>query len=110
MLFGGSVRERTQDEEAILLLPDPLQQLGDGRDGHGLGPQRTEAEVQLEATCHLQERRRRHSSYSKCVLQYYYFFLLLRRFGMPPGRRLPFEVFQAHLTGRRLRVKTQEGL
>lgn len=53
----GSVRERTQDEEAILLLPDPLQQFVDSRDGQGLRPQRTEAEVELEAACHLQERR-----------------------------------------------------
>lgn len=49
----SSVRQRAQDEEAILLLPDPLQQLVDGRDGYCLGPQRTEAEVELKAICHL---------------------------------------------------------
>lgn len=51
----GSVCERTQDEEAILLLPDPLQQFVDSREGQGLSPQRTEADVELKATCHLQE-------------------------------------------------------
>lgn len=54
----GSVCERAQDEEAILLLPDPLQQFVDSRYGQSLGPQRTEAEVELKATCHLQEEGR----------------------------------------------------
>lgn len=52
----GSVCERTQDEEAILLLSDPLHQFVGSSDCQGLGPQWTEAEVELEATCHLQER------------------------------------------------------
>lgn len=47
-----SVCERTQDEEAILFFSDPLQQFVDSRDSQGLGPQWTEAEVELEATCH----------------------------------------------------------
>ena len=54
---AGSVCERTQDEEALLFLPDPFQQFVDGRHGHSLGPQRTEAEVELEATRHLEDRR-----------------------------------------------------
>lgn len=65
----GSVCERTQDEEAVLLLPDPLQQFVDSRDGQGLGPQRTEAEVKLEATCHLQERRWNNTRTFKWLLQ-----------------------------------------
>lgn len=52
------VCERTQDEEAILLLSDPLHQFVGSSDRQGLGPQWTEAEVELEAACHLQERKR----------------------------------------------------
>lgn len=48
----GSVCERTQDEETILLLPNPLQQFVDSRDRQGLGRQWTEAEVELETTCY----------------------------------------------------------
>lgn len=56
---GSSVCQRAQDEETILLLPDPLQQFVDSRDGHRLGPQRTEAEVELETISHLRVRLRR---------------------------------------------------
>lgn len=48
----GSVCEGAQDEEAILLLPDPLQQFVDSSNSHRLCPQRTEAEVDLEAAGH----------------------------------------------------------
>ena len=51
----GLVCERTEDEEAVLLLPDPLQQFVNSRHGQGLGPQGTEAKVELKATCHLRK-------------------------------------------------------
>lgn len=53
----GSVCQGAQDEKAILLLPDPLQQFVDSRNSQRLGPQRTEAEVKFEATCHLAEEK-----------------------------------------------------
>lgn len=49
-----SICKGSQDEEAIFLFPDPLQQLVDCSDRHGLGGQRTEAEVELKAAGHLQ--------------------------------------------------------
>lgn len=54
----ASVREMTQDEKTILLLLDPLQQFVDSRKGQSLRPQRTEDEVELEATCHLRTDER----------------------------------------------------
>lgn len=45
-----SVRERVEDKETILLLPDPLQKSGDGRHGQSFCGQRTEAEVELKTT------------------------------------------------------------
>lgn len=62
----GSVCEGAQNEEAILLLPDPLQQFVDSRNSQRLGPQWTEAEVKLEATRHLaKEREDKHSQNKK---------------------------------------------
>lgn len=54
----GSVRERVEDKETVLLLSDPLQQLGEGRQGQSFRGQRTEAEVELEAAGGLRRRRR----------------------------------------------------
>lgn len=50
----NSVRQGTQDEESILLLPDPLEKFIDSRHGQRFGGQRAEAEVELEAVGHLQ--------------------------------------------------------
>lgn len=50
-----SVCKRTEDEETILLLPDPLHEFVGSCHCQGLGPQWTEAEVELEAARHLQE-------------------------------------------------------
>lgn len=47
---SGRVLGRVSDEESVLLLFDPPQQLGDGRDGARLGHQRAEAGVQLKFT------------------------------------------------------------
>lgn len=66
MAAEGSVCERAQDEEAILFLPDPLQQFVDSRDGQRLGPERTEAEVELKATCHLQKEGTRRQGCDEC--------------------------------------------
>lgn len=65
-----SVCEGAQDEEAIFLLPDPLQQFVDSRDSLGLGPERTEAEVELKATCRLQDQTRDRTRYG---LSYFVF-------------------------------------
>lgn len=46
---GPSVGQRAEDEEAIFLLPYPLEQPVDRGHGLDLGPQRGQAEVELEA-------------------------------------------------------------
>lgn len=55
-LVDSSVCQRTEDEETVLLLPDPFQQLSNSRHGQGLGSQGTETEVELKATRYLRER------------------------------------------------------
>lgn len=51
---SGRILGRVSDEESVLLLFDPPQELGDGGDGARLGHQRAEAGVQLELTRDLQ--------------------------------------------------------
>jgi len=58
----SSVGERAEDEEAIFLLPYPLEQLVDRGHGLHLGHQGRQAEVELKAAGQLgggTERRRR---------------------------------------------------
>lgn len=58
-----SVRQWTQDEESILLLPDPLEKSVDSRHSQRLGGHRAEAEVELEAVGHLQRETEHRSSF-----------------------------------------------
>ena len=53
--FSGSVGERAEDEETVLLLPYPLEQLVDRRHGLHLGHQRGQAQVELKAAGQLEE-------------------------------------------------------
>lgn len=59
--LSTSVRQWTQDEESILLLPDPLEKSADSRHSQCLGGHGAEAEVELKAVGHLQ-RETEHKS------------------------------------------------
>ena len=54
----ASVGERAEDEETVLLLPYPLEQLVDSRHGLHLGHQRGQAQVELKAAGQLSQEER----------------------------------------------------
>ena len=56
---GASEHLRVENKQAVLLALHPADQLEDRIDGHGLGHQRAEARVQLEARRHLQKKKKK---------------------------------------------------